>query len=243
MIYTGTFEMRKLMWRLSRTPATGGTEDVDVCTFHFLKVAAGSPVAWTDSTDLPALETLLGNYWGSLKANYSTFIHSDQYRWYKDGPAFYELRDGVYKPLLSGNPAIRVQEVDVPGTSGITTVLPPQSAISVTEKTESRHNWGRWYLPAATSGICDAAGRILAVTVGQMLGYAVTFYNAARAAGYQPVVWSIQKPERPKKNGDVLPEQPARAYEVLSLQMDDLFDVIRSRRWDTSVTKTNTVLT
>jgi len=58
-----------------------------------------------------------------------------------------------------------------------------------------------------------------------------------------PVVWSIAKPERPKAGGGTLPAAPAVAYEVTSLQMDNLFDVIRSRRYDVATIKTNTALT
>jgi hypothetical protein len=58
-----------------------------------------------------------------------------------------------------------------------------------------------------------------------------------------PVVFCIQKPSRPTAGGGTLPVQAAVAYEVLSLQMDDLADVIRSRRWDTPTIRSVTTLT
>lgn len=246
--FTGTFELRKLQWRLSRAPTGGTVEDQDVMTFHWIKATAGTPTTWVDGTDLPALETLVSNYWTALKPAYPTFMHSDQYRWYKDGPAFYELRStpppAVYVPLAAGNPAIRVTEVDVAGTgTGSTQVAPPQVAMSVTEKTSSRPHWGRWYLPAPLVTWLDNQGRIASSEVTNMLGYAVTFYNACRAAGYVPVVWSIQKPDRLRANGATLPAVGAAAYEVAALQMDNVADVIRRRRYDAPTVKLVTVLT
>lgn len=241
--FTGTFELRKLQWRISRAPA-GRIEDVDVCTFHFIKVSGGVPVAWNDSTDLAALETLFNTYWGSIKTLYPTFMHLDQYRWYKDGPAFYELNgDGTAYVPKGDNVAVRVTEVDVAGTAGASPQLPPQCAHTVTERTSSKRHWGRWYLPGTQGSALDNTGLLGTGPLGTFLTASVTLYNAARAAGSLPVVWSIQKPERPKKPHGTLPPAPAAAYEVTSLQMDDLVDVIRSRRFQNGVTKTNTVLT
>jgi hypothetical protein len=242
--FTGTFELRRLQWRLSRAPAGGTSEDQDVCTFHFIKATGGTPGTYVDGTDLPAVETALGTYWGTLKTNMPTFLHSDQFRWYKDGPAYYELNgDGTaYVPIAAGNPAIRVTEVDVAG-SAATAALPPQSAVTVTERTSSRLHWGRWYLPSPAAAVADTDGRLASGQITSWLGAAVTFYNACRAAQMVPVVWSIQKPTRHKKNGATLAPAPAVAYEVTSLQMDNLFDVIRSRRYRAATVKTNTALT
>jgi hypothetical protein len=79
--------------------------------------------------------------------------------------------------------------------------------------------------------------------VTALLAAGVTFYNACRTASLIPVVFSIQKPERDKAGGGTLPAVGAVAYEVVSLQMDDLFDVIRSRRYASAVNKPRTALT
>jgi hypothetical protein len=47
------------------------------------------------------------------------------------------------------------------------------------------------------------------------------------------MVFSAAKPVRPQKHGADLPEQLAKAYKVLQVQVDDVFDVIRSRRFGT----------
>lgn len=241
----GPFELRKLQVRWDRTPPAGPVQDVDVCTFHFLKAPGGTPTnAWLDS-DYATLETAFGAYWTAIKPDFPTWQHLDQYRWYADGPAFYHQvgGSGPFVPI-GDNPARRVTEVDVPGTSGATSPLPPQCSITVTEITSGRKHWGRWYLPACgASTVMGSDGRVLSGIVTALLGAAVTFYNAARTASLIPVVFSIQKPDRPTARGGTLPAVGAVAYEVVSLQMDDIVDVIRSRRYDRAVNKPRTALT
>jgi hypothetical protein len=242
--YAGTFELRKLQWRLSRAPTGGTVEDVAVMTFHFIKASGGVAGTYVDGTDLPAVETALGTYWNAIKSSFPSFMHSDQYRWYKDGPAYYQLNgDGSAYVPIGGNPAIRVTEVDVAGTSATSNTLPPQVAMTITEKTSARRHWGRWYLPATDSLNSNSNGRMSSGVVTAMLAAAVTFYNSCRAASMVPVVWCIQKPARPSASGSTLPAQPATAFEVVSLQMDDLFDIIRSRRWDAPTIRSVTALT
>ena len=242
--FTGTFELRKLQWRLSRAPSGGTVEDQDVMTFHFIKATGGTPGTYVDGTDLPAVETALAAYWTSLKVYYPSFIHSDQYRWYKDGPAFWQLNTAgdAYIPI-SPNPAIRVTEVDVAGSGSGSSVLPPQTALSVTEKVTFRKNWGRWYLPAFVSSVADGDGRVASTMIDTLTGFAVTFYNACRTASMVPVVFSIPKPARATAGGGSLPAQAGIAFEVSSIQMDNLFDVIRRRRYDAPTYRKSTVLT
>jgi hypothetical protein len=242
--FTGTFELRKLQWRFSRAPSGGTIEDVDVNTFHFIKATGGTPGTYVDSTDLAAVETAADTYFNAIKAFFPSFMHSDQYRWYKDGPAFWELNDeGTRFVPITPNPAIRVTEVDAAGTSSATVVLPPQDAMTVTEKTSARQHWGRWYLPAPGSNVVDGTGRITTSSTDALLAAAVTFYNSCRTAHMVPVVFSVAKPERPKKPSGTLPAQDAIAFEVASLQMDNLVDVIRSRRYSIATYKPVTVLT
>lgn len=241
--YTGTFELRKLQWRLSRAPAAR-TEDVDVMTMHFLKISSGAPAAWVDGTDLPALETKLDTLCTALKPNWVSTTHSDQYRWYADGPAFYALVSGnpIAQPI-GDNPAVRITEVDVPGTGSVTQALPPQSAMSVTKITSARKHWGRFYIPIQVPSAMDATGLFSATQVTTVAAAVVAFYNSCRASSLLPVVWSIQKGERPKRPSGTLPAQPAKAYEITSVQVDDISDTIRSRRYRSGINKTKTALT
>lgn len=228
----GAFELGKLQWRFARAPAGGVTEDVAVMTFHFLKTA--TPTAPWTTNDCATIEDNLDTLWAALAPNWFTTIRSDQYRWYKDGPAYYELvpeEDPYRYQPIGDNPAIRVTEVDVPGTSSVSP-LPPQVAVSITEKTSKRGSWGRVYLPAPDGSASDISGRVDATWGSETIAAFGTFYGTLKAAGTPCVVFSIQKPERPKKNGKMLGPEPARALEILSLVMDNVFDVIRSRRWE-----------
>lgn len=242
--FTGTFELRKLQWRWSRAPA-GRVEDVEVMTFHFIKASGGVPGTYNDVTDLTAVETAATSYFTTYLANYvHSFVHSDQYRWYKDGPAFYHEEAGkpVFQPN-GDNPAIRITEVDVAGSGAGSNALPPQCAYTITEKASLRKHWGRYYVPVTVTSLTDGTGLIAGGTRTSLLAAAVAFYNACRAASMLPVVFSNAKPDRPKAGGGTLPAVGAIAYEVAALQMDDIVDIVRSRRFQTGVNKSSTTLT
>lgn len=241
--YVAPFELRKLHWRLSRAPA-GRIEDVDVCTFHFIKVSGGAPAAWNDATDLAAIEADFTTFVAAIRASWFPFTHSDQYRWYKDGPAFYALNgDGTAYVPVGDNPAIRVTEVDVAGLAADSACLPPQVAMSVTEVTSARKHWGRFYLPQQSPGLLDATGLLKSSTITTVMTPAMVFYNARKAAGTPVCVFCIPKPVRHTSSGSSLVADLGHAYEVTALQMDDIPDIIRSRRYKSSVTKTRTALT
>jgi hypothetical protein len=228
-----TFETRKLQWRFSRAPAGGTVEDVAVFTLHYIKASAPNG-PWDDANDLPNIESTLNVFWTTIHDQFPAFMRSDQYRWYKDGPAFYELAgDGSRYIPKGGNAAVRVTEVDSPGLAGNESMMPPQIAMSLTLKTSMRKSWGRFYLPAPAVIACDYDGRIYQASVDKIANAALSLFGSNRAGGYYPSVFSIQKPARLTHDGKLtLPAQDAIAYEVKSVQMDNLFDVIRRRRWD-----------
>jgi len=232
-----SFELRKLQWRLSRAPAGGTTEDVAVMTFHFIKTPTPQG-PWDDTADLAGIESLIDPYWTALSALYPPWIVSDQYRWYKDGPAYYKLNgDGTAYIPVGGNEAVRVTERDVIGTNTDVSMLPPQCAVTVTELTSDRKHWGRWYLPAFGASLADGEGRVEVPTLSAIMTASGQFYGQAIASGFQPVVFCVQKPVRPKRPSGTLPEQEAVAFAVTELQIDNLFDVIRRRRWDHATQK------
>lgn len=242
--FSGTFELRKLQWRISRAPSGGTVEDQDVMTFHFIKATGGTPGAWVDGTDLPIVETAVSTFWTALVGDYPAFMHSDQYRWYKDGPAFWELSgDGTHYVPITPNPAIRVTEIDIAGTGSDSHYNPPQDAMTVTEKTSTRTAWGRFYLPFIRQTNTDAVGRIATAYCDTIAAGVVTMYNTCRTANVVPVVFSVAKPERPKKPSGTLPAQAAIAYEIASVQVDNLVDIIRSRRYSGATYRKVTALT
>lgn len=242
--FTGTFELRKLQWRLSRAPSGGTVEDQDVMTFHFIKATGGTPGTYVDGTDLPAVETAVSTFWTGLVGDYPSFVHSDQYRWYKDGPAFWQLSsDGTHYVPITPNPAIRVQEIDIAGTGSDSTYLSPQTAMTVTRKTATRAHWGRFYLPLLHTTQLDNVGRIKNAYCDTVAAAAVTMFNACRTASMVPVVFSVAKPARPSAGGGTIAAQGATAFEVLQVQVDNLVDVIRSRRYSVPTYRKVTSLT
>jgi hypothetical protein len=56
-------------------------------------------------------------------------------------------------------------------------------------------------------------------------------YQAFKTANVPAVVYRPDLPVREKKNGVELPARDASAWTVDKIQVDDVFDVIRSRRW------------
>lgn len=179
-------------------------------TVHFLNLTDSEPDSTWDGTDYGTVETAFSQLWTDIKDNYFSWLHLDQFRWYRDGPAFHPTPS-------EGNPADRVTEVDVAGslTTG-TTNLPPQVAISVTERTAIRKRWGRFYLPAPRVSQTTIEGRLQAAFVDEIADACEAAFNTCRAADLIPVVFS---------------PTTENAYSVDELQVDDLFDVIRSRRW------------
>lgn len=231
--FTGTFEGRRMSVRWSRVGASGTTDDQAQTSIHFLKVSSGAPAAWVDGTDDAAIETAFGTLWTSIKNAYKSGIHLDVYRWNKSGPAW-DITPAPY------NPAYRVTEVDVAGT-GTGSMLPPQDAVSVTFKTSIRKRWGRCYMPATTIDVLSAEGRFTAASTWATAW--TTFLNACSAGGRQPVVMSRAHEAYTTEKGKSIAAQPFTAYPILQVQVDDVFDVIRSRRWSTPLVRANGTIT
>lgn len=195
--------IRKVQIVWGRTSAGGVDEDVAVCSLHFVNITGGAVDSTWTTTDFTTLETALDNWWTSLKPSYAPNVTLREYRWYR-------VRPGA----LSGD-AVRIASRSVVGTGTGGAELPPQVAVSITQKTQLRKHWGRIYMPAPstsnlTSGMVNSTKQTLFATATQ------TLFDAARASDFEPVVYSPQL---------------GRAFPVLQLQVDDLFDVIRSRRY------------
>lgn len=242
--YTGSFELRKLVVEWSRGPSGGTTEDRDMCTFHFLNITDGAPDATWTNTDYTTVETAFDALWTGMKVWHPTWMTLAAYKWFKSGPAWEPEGDMPY------NPVERTTLRSVAGTSGASSMLPPQCAATVTERTAIQKRWGRFYWPAPMPGsgvsVIDANGRI--ATAGSTFGLdlstrSVTFYNACRAAELIPVVWSRARSAYTSPAGNSIPAHAATAYSVDMLQVDNLWDVLRSRRYDGPTVRLQTTLT
>lgn len=228
-----TFELRKLHIVMGRTSGAASPEDDAIITMHFVKLAAGVPTAEWLTADFTTIESAFDTFWATFKLSQRNTLTFKQFRWYATGP---QIDEALGAPGRTGPPR-RVVDRSVPGTgaSGGSNDTVPQVAVTLTERTSDKKAWGRIYLPAPQTGHFGAAGRILTAWLTTVGNAADTFYEACAAAGTPIVVYSAAKPERPTAGGGTLPARPARALTVDQIQLDDLADVLRSRRWDTAL--------
>jgi hypothetical protein len=234
--WTGTYQLRKLTVKWTRTPTIGVVQDMDMCTFHFLNITAGNPDdTWTDA-DFTTVESGMDAYWTTLKYAYGSETKLAEYHWQADGPQF-----KPHGALLS--PTVRVVTKSVPGTASGPNMLPPQCATSVTEVTSShytaygvgvpghepgtgrtqvRNRWGRFYLPATDAINTISDGRFIGPWCSNAADGARTWYNACIAAQIVPVVYS---------------PTTGNSFSIDAIHVDDIVDVVRSRRYVTPTTR------
>lgn len=234
MEWTTAYELRKLTMKWKRTPATGVPQDAAMCTFHFINLTGGLPDASWTTGDYTTVENAADTFWNALKVLHLAQTELTEYHWRADGPAF--------RPFGSSlSPTLRITPKAVAGSAASGTQLPPQCAITVTETTAStfvvedvegvgaqtRNRWGRYYLPAPTHGGCSN-GRVEPGYQTTIANAAEAFYEACVTGGIHPVVYS---------------PTTGHAWSVLEIHVDDIFDVIRSRRYITPLTRAPRVIT
>jgi hypothetical protein len=217
--YSAPFELRKLHLIFSVADSAVASEDARVCTFHLAKVSGGSIVDTWDGADFTALVGAIDTFWPAVKPKYPDETKLDRIKVYKAGPDISPPQIPVYDA-----------ERDVAGTAA-NGPLPPQVAVSVTEMAGSKLNWGRFYLPNPSRDALSPYGRIDSTWAGAVADAVDTMYEAWKTAGLHPVVYRAALPAREKKNGVELPARAATAWDVETIQIDDVFDIIRSRRF------------
>jgi hypothetical protein len=214
--FSGAFESRRVQINFRVATSALLDEDVRVCTFHHVKTSGGSPVDTWDSTDFENARDNYLAWWAEVKKAYLPDTKLESIKFYREGPGI----EPPQPPVYSHEPT------PIAGTSGSSTMFPPQVAISVTEKTSIRKAWGRFYLPAPAASIAATAGTIqLHNADGLIPNDACAFFADASDALYEacltdniPIV--------------VYRKAAGTALTVDNLQVDNLFDVIRSRRYD-----------
>lgn len=236
------FELRKLTVSWRRTPSVGVVQDADQCTFHFLNLTDGDPDdTWIDA-DFTAVEGAFDTFWTYLKSNwYPPETILSEYLWRKDGPAF--------RPHGSSlSPTVRVVPKSVAGATGTTSILPPQASMTVTEvtaatfvasgvgvpghaegtgRTQTRNRWGRFYLPAMLAG-STLDGRFTSTACDGVSLAVQAFYNTCVAADIIPVMYS---------------PTTGSAWSITAVHVDDIVDVVRSRRYVTPITRSPRAIT
>lgn len=220
--WTTGYELRKLTCSYLRTPLTGVPQDAAMTTHHFLNLTGGTPDASWITSDYTAVESAFDTFWSSLNAYYHTTTKLSEYLWRADGPAFRPFGTAL-------SPTLRRTARSAAGTVTAQNMLPPQCAMTVTETTASkytvedvegagaqlRNRWGRFYMPAGSTATC-VDGRLSSATQTALANGADTFYEACVTAGLIPVVYS---------------PTTGHSWSVLEIHVDDIFDVIRSRRF------------
>jgi hypothetical protein len=224
--FTGTFELRRAQLSWSLLSAAGLEEDVRVCTFHHIKLSGGTPVDTWAAGDFTTLSNAYAAFWNAIKPWFPDDLVWETLKFYKDGPDIEPPQVPVYE-----------EAVGLAGTSAAS-AMPPQVALSVTEKAGSKLYWGRFFLPApavagpASAGSTTVYGRPSTALLTAVADAGDTLYEAARVANLPFVVYRRTLPERLKRSGATLAARAASAWEISELQIDDVFDVIRSRRFD-----------
>jgi len=225
--FSGSFEVRRAQVSFLMTSASGIDEDVRVCTFHQIKLASGSPIDTWVAGDFSGTVTAITTFWDAIKAYFPDKLVLDSIKFYREGP-------GIEPP----QPPVYVQAaLASAGGSGFPS-LPPQCAISVTEKAGTKLHWGRFYLPAIAHTLSPSTqtmtnwGRPTSAMLNVFANAADTLYEGRKAANLPFVVYRRPLPARTKKNNAPLAARSASAWTVDDLQIDDVFDVIRTRRFD-----------
>lgn len=187
-------------------------EDVAIITMHFRGAEGLLPDSVIDMDD-GRRSTAVGKideYLSALAPLFPTDVFWERVDWFNVKP------DGT-----PGGARIDSYPLSV-GGSAVGGALPPQIAVSVTLKTAVRKNWGRWYLPSIATSRITNKGR-LDQTYGQLVADQ-TLDLAARAPDSTTVltVWS--------------PTERTR-HDPQTVQVDDIMDVIRSRRYGAALFK------
>jgi hypothetical protein len=124
---------------------------------------------------------------------------------------FYDLPSS---PGVDMGPPVMVTPINELGT-GTDAACPPQVSVSVTWKTDARKTWGRFYLPHPNVQVLTGAGSLAPAIADQLAAQAATLADRGGAGAALTVFsrkqWTHHDPQ--------------------SVQVDDLMDVIRKRRY------------
>lgn len=195
--------------------ASVNRSDEFVTTFDIVNITNGHiDNTWT-STDTQKVSIALANL---MLAWASTM--SSQYTWTEQ--RFYLRQFNPYtleKPYAkSGPPAIIYPYVVAGGLPG---PMAPQVSLTSTDRTAYAKHWGRNYWPHPTGAMVASTGETVTHSAVDGLADAVhVCYAALMADEFYPVVTVTQVDKAPVRG----------LLTVSSIQVDDLFDVIRRRR-------------
>lgn len=160
----------------------------------------------TTADDFEPIEAKFDAFFASLSNYVGKQLWVRGYRWTK-------MKDNGEGP---DGPSHRAVTRSLNPTSSSVDNTTPQVACSVTEMTSVRRRWGRFYLPwPGASRINGVSGRFAADFVDAIATNAATLYEPIEG-DWRPVVYGAPSPH---------------ILDVESIRVDDVPDIIRSRRW------------
>lgn len=196
--------VRRAVIEMSQTAPGTVVDDKRMIHWDFMNLTGGAPDDTWTTTDYTDAETPLIAWLGAIAPYVTQEATFTAIKWYREGT-------GVVPP----NPAERVTPISVPGT-GASLTMPPQTAVSITLKTARRKQWGRTYLPGVTSVGLGGRGAITTSVVDALGAATNTMVLAANSHDLHP---------------GVLSKVAGSWFALEQIQIDDVWDVIRSRRW------------
>lgn len=188
-------------------------EDVAVITMHIREVVQGAPdiLPVTDQGRANFTQRL-DSWWQNVMVGTSNKLTLREYRFY-DVPS---------TPGANMGDPVEVVVRANPGTS-TGKALPPQCAVSVTFKTDKRKTWGRFYLPGWTDSYLMPNGRLDPGICPQIATWTQGL-TARAGTGAALVVFSRKEWTH---------------HDPQQVQVDDIIDIIRSRRFSSPTIRAN----
>jgi hypothetical protein len=180
-------------------------EDVAVITMHIREVVQGAPdILPVTDQGRDNFISRLNTWWTTIRPLFTDKISLWEARFY-DVPS---------QPGVDMGDPVKLHSFYALGTA-TGGPMPPQMACSVTFKTDKRKTWGRFYLPGLSKVAIDPNGR-LERTYAQTLVAATHGLTSRSGTGAALVVFSRSEWTH---------------HDPQTIQVDDIFDVIRSRRY------------
>lgn len=216
-----------LSWRLQNVytrSGEGAAEDVAITTHDF-----NSPDDWPSSAWATVESAIMAACRAMPERRASSVVHAEM-RWYRF--------NGTPTPGEDDWGDVHRVTPVVGWTNGTGSAFPPQIAITVTERTGFRKNWGRFYLPQYGQPSASG-GRVNAVTVDGIAAAWRDAYNACRAAGLNPTVLTSFKTSGGILGGE---DRHGAHVSILAVQVDDIYDVQRRRRYEVPLRRTRHAL-
>lgn len=207
-------------WNASTDP-----KDDMYCTFDIMNVTGGAlDPSWT-TADYTSVESKFDTFFASVAAVQTSGITLIEYRWYIR--SFNDYSNP--KPFAPHGSPERLTTKAIVGTAGVTSMA-PQTAMSVTEKTNFPRNWGRFYIPGICQVVVASGVPKITSTYVDSIATAYSTLNSSLASSQFQLVVPITRLGTGSRGDPGAGTPNRRLSMVQSVKVDNVFDVIRRRR-------------